>query len=605
MKQLKFALAPQNRWFNHAHTRGAIAASTSRVRGAFAGALMATLLCASIATAAPGRTAERLLVKPKRHLSEEAVQATFAAHGATQRHALHPLNVRVLHVPEGRLAGVLEALRNNPEIEFVEPDEVVAPATVPNDTYYSKEWHLPIISAPAAWDLTTGSSSVIIAILDTGVDGTHPELAAKMLPGWNFYDNNSDTRDVYGHGTAVAGTAAATSNNGSGVASVAWGCKLLPIRITDVDGYATYSTIANGLTYAADHGARVANVSFRASESSTVASAAQYFQSKGGVVTVAAGNESTFISAADNPYVLTVSATDSSDAIASFSNTGNIIDLAAPGVSLYTTTRGGSYGLATGTSFAAPTVAGAAALVISANPALSGAQVQDLLKQSADDLGVPGHDTSYGYGRLNVYKAVRAALGGTSGGDTTAPTATITSPSAGDTLSGTVTINVDASDSVGVTTIDLYINDRRVATSASAPGVFAWDTTQWADGTYTLLARASDAANNLGASAAVTVNVLNTTAGPDTIAPTVEITSPADGTTVGRYVEVYVEASDDVGVARVELYVDGKLYSSSSSSAPVFNWNTRKLARGRHTLRAQAYDAAGNKGASGTVAIYK
>src|SRR5438093_2271435 len=104
----------------------------------------------------------------------------------------------------------------------------------------------------------------------------------------------------------------------------------------DVNGYATYSTIARGLAYAADHGARVANVSFRASESSTVASAAQYFQSKGGVVAMAAGNESAYISASDNPYLLTVSATDSSDAMASFSNTGNIIDLAAPGVSIYT-----------------------------------------------------------------------------------------------------------------------------------------------------------------------------------------------------------------------------------------------------------------------------
>src|SRR5438445_434046 len=152
-----------------------------------------------------------------------------------------------------------------------------------------------------------------------------------MLPGWNVYDNNSDTSDVYGHGTSVAGVAAATSNNGAGVASVAWGCKLLPVRISDLNGYATYSTIASGLTYAADHGARVANVSFRASDSSTVASAAQYFQSKGGVVAMAAGNESTFVSSADNPYVLTVSATDSNDALTSWSNTGNNIDLAAPG----------------------------------------------------------------------------------------------------------------------------------------------------------------------------------------------------------------------------------------------------------------------------------
>src|SRR5207249_3841082 len=141
----------------------------------------------------------------------------------------------------------------------------------------------------------------------------------------------------------------AASDTGAGGASVASGCTILPSRISALNAYATYSTVASGLTYAADHGARVANVSFRASDSSTVASAAQYFQSKGGVVAMAAGNESTFVSSADNPYLLTVSATDSNDAMASFSNTGNNVDLAAPGVNIYTTTRGGAYGLATGT----------------------------------------------------------------------------------------------------------------------------------------------------------------------------------------------------------------------------------------------------------------
>src|SRR5438034_4763118 len=127
----------------------------------------------------------------------------------------------------------------------------------------------------------------------------------------------------------------------------------------------------------------------------------------------------------------------------SFSNTGNNIDLAAPGVNIYTTTRGGAYGLATGTSFSAPIVAGAAALVISANPALSAAQVQDILKQNADDLGAKGWDTSYGSGRLNVYKAVRAALG-SSGTDTTAPVVTISSPANGTTVGRNVQIHVQA-----------------------------------------------------------------------------------------------------------------------------------------------------------------
>ena len=410
---------------------------------------------------------------------------------------------------------------------------------------------------------------------------------------------------MYGHGTSVAGVAAATSNNGAGVASVAWGCKLLPVRISDLNGYATYSTIASGLTYAADHGARVANISFRASDSSTVASAAQYFQSKGGVVAMAAGNESAFVSSADNPYVLTVSATDSNDALTSWSNTGNNIDLAAPGVNIYTTTRGGGYGLGTGTSFAAPLVAGAAGLVISANPGLNAQQVQDILKQNADDLGTAGWDASYGAGRLNVYKAVRAALGNAGNADTTAPTAALASPTAGSTVSGVVPININATDNVGVTRIELYFDGMLVGTGASSPAAFSWNTTAYANGTYTLQARAYDAAGNVGTSVAVSVTVQNPAPITDTVAPTVRITSPADGTYVARNVSVYVQAGDNAGVSRVDLYIDGRYYASSASASPVFSWNTRRTARGAHTLQAYAYDAAGNVGASSSVIVCK
>jgi thermitase len=571
---------------------------------AFAMALACVLFGTTSADAASHRVAERLLVKSKSQASELSVQGTLAAHGAAELGQLSRTGVRVLRVPEARLEKVLDALRRHPDFEFAEPDAVLAPDAAPNDSYYPSEWHLPKIGAPSAWDVTTGSSSVIIAVLDTGVDGTHPDLSAKMLPGWNMYDNNSDTRDVYGHGTAVAGTAAAASNNGTGVASVAWGCKILPIRISDLNGYATYSTIANGLTYAADHGARVANVSYGASDSSAVASAAQYFQSRGGVVAMAAGNQSTFISAADNPYVLTVSATDANDALASFSNTGNFIDLAAPGVNIYTTTRGGGYGTWWGTSFSSPIVAGAAALVISANPSLSGAQVQDILKQTADDRGTTGWDTSYGHGRVNAGKAVHAAIGNP-GTDTVAPTAAITSPSAGSVLSGTLAIHVTASDNVGVTRVELYLNGNLAGTSSTASTDFTWNTAGYADGTYGLQARAYDAAGNAGTSPTVTVTVRNTIPAPDTVAPGVQITSPANGDYVGRNVNVSVQAADNVGVSRVDLYIDGRYFASSGSAAAVFSWNTRRVSRGSHTLQAVAYDAAGNYGLSTIVTVYR
>lgn len=147
-------------------------------------------------------------------------------------------------------------------VEFVEENGRVPPMATPNDYYYSFQWHLKKIGAPAAWDISTGSSSVIIAIIDSGVDPGHPDLAGKLLQGYNFYSNNYDTKDVTGHGTAVAGVAAAITNNGVGVAGVGWGCSILPVRVTDESSYVSYSTLAKGLVYAADRGARAAVVSF-------------------------------------------------------------------------------------------------------------------------------------------------------------------------------------------------------------------------------------------------------------------------------------------------------------------------------------------------------
>jgi subtilisin family serine protease len=184
----------------------------------------------------------------------------------------------------------MEALAKNPHVKFAELDEAMRPELIPNDPYYGNAWHLPRIDAPSAWDASTGLG-VTVAILDTGVDATHPDLIAALVPGWNTYDNNSNSSDVHGHGTAVAGTAAASGANAAGVAGVAWRARIMPVRVTDTAGYAYVSTLSSGITWAADHGARVANASFSvAAGSSTIATAAQYMRSKGGVVVVAAGN---------------------------------------------------------------------------------------------------------------------------------------------------------------------------------------------------------------------------------------------------------------------------------------------------------------------------
>ena len=537
------------------------------------------------------------------------MQALLASHGAQERSAIKQIDVRIVSVAPARSDAVLAALRHNPNIEFAEHDFVHEPDALPNDTYYSLEWHLPKIAAPAAWNSSVGSGSVIIAILDSGVDGSHPDLSSQLVPGWNLYDGNSNTSDVTGHGTGVAGNAAAASSNGVGVASVAWGCKIMPIRIADTNGYASTSMIADGVTYAADHGARVANVSFRVAGSATLSAAAQYLQSRGGVVTVSAGNDGAFDASPDDPYLITVSATDPNDAVAAFSNTGNSIDLSAPGVNIVTTIRGGGYGYATGTSASAPIVAGVAALMISANPNLTGAQVGDLLKQSADDLGPQGWDPGYGWGRVNADKAVLAAMHSTGGTnnpppDITPPSAQISAPGEGSIVSDVVTINIVAADDVGITKVECYMDGVLAGTNSASPAAFTWNTAAYANGVYSLQARAYDAAGNMGSSAFVTVTVHNIV--PDGIAPTVAITSPTAGSTLaGKKKDVSVTATDNVGVTRVDLLVDGKFYATSSSSSPVFAWMIGKLTRGSHFLQAVAYDAAGNSTRSAAVTVYK
>lgn len=323
--------------------------------------------------------------------------------GAIHVRDIPQIQIQIISVPKDQVENMLKQLRES--TRFAEVDRIIAPQLTPNDPYYANQWHLPKISAPSAWDITTGN--VTIAICDTGCDPTHPDL--RYVPGWNFYDDNSDTHDVYGHGTAVAGAAAAIGNNGIGDASVAWGCSIMPLRVSDINGNAYLSTIAESITWAADHGARVANVSYLVSDSSTVSAAGGYLNSLGGVLTVSSGNYSTFDSTPDDPNMLVVGATDSTDTVTSWSNRGNNLDLVAPGQNVGTTTMNGSYGSGSGTSFSSPIVAGVAALMISINPNLTANQITDILHQSADDLEAAGWDTDSGYGRVNALRAVESA----------------------------------------------------------------------------------------------------------------------------------------------------------------------------------------------------
>ena len=556
----------------------------------------------------------RILVQYRTDVKGEKAKSIIAAAGGKEVDEITSLGVHVVMLP-GNMDGKAQvnALLACPEVAFAELDPVAVPDFSVNDPFYSKEWHLTQIAVPTAWDITKGSSAVIIAILDTGVNSLHPDLASKIVAGWNTYENSSDTSDVNGHGTAVAGSAAASGNNGIGVAAPAINCKIMPMRISDKSGLGYGSAIASALTWAANHGARVANVSFRMDFSATVKTAAQYFMSKGGVVTMSAGNESTYFSSlTDNPYILTVGATTSSDTLASFSNTGRNVDLVAPGCSIYTTTREGGYAAWSGTSLSAPVTAGVAALVISAKPTLTGSQIQSVLKQSADDLGTTGYDTSFGWGRLNAAKAVALAnptvtpiTNPTTPTDTTVPSVSITSPTANATVSGNVNVTVNATDNVGVFKVQLLVDGKYVTQNLKTPFTNVWNASTATAGAHTIVCRAYDAAGNIGTSKTITVNVGTVSTTTDSIAPVISITSPTANATVSGSVNVTVNATDNVGVFKVQLMVDGK-YVTQNLKAPFTNvWDASTATTGTHTIYCRAFDAVGNMGISSTVTVKK
>ena len=568
--------------------------------------LLVAILSLSVTTifaAPPEWVADQLIVKPKAGLSEAQFEKILSkSKGQSVKH-LKQINARVIKVPPQALEAVMRALSNHPNIDYVEKNMLVAPdAITPNDPNYSSQWHLPKIQAPDIWDLSTGNG-ITVAILDTGVESSHPDLVNNLVPGWNVVSNNSDTSPVMSHGTRVAGVVAATSNNSTGVASIAWDAKIMPIRISnESNGQASWSDMAEGFLWAADHGADVANMSYGLStNSSTINSAAQYLRSKGGLAVVAAGNDNIDRGFNDNPYLITVAATTSSDARASFSNYGDNIDVAAPGSSIYTTDTGGGYKSSSGTSYASPTTAGVVALIMAANSSLSPDDVEGILEGSAVDLGGAGWDPLFGHGRVNAGDAVLMATQ-TSNSDTQAPAVTIMSPGYNATVSGNVLVDVDASDNTGVSEVVLYANGQIVGTDRTAPYQFSWDSTRVTDGNATLTAYAYDAASNTGISSGVPVNVDNQPDNVDTTAPTVSITSPAASSNViSGTVKISVNASDDTGVTDVVLYVNGQIAGTDSTAPYEFNWDSTRVADGEVTFNAYAYDAANNKGTSSTV----
>jgi len=384
---------------------------------------------------APGQ----VIVKFKPSVSGLMKQSFFRAYRFRLVSRLAALESYLVEVSESStVEGMVLALNQNPYVEYAEPNRLLRINVTPNDTQFKYQYALynsgqqigsvpgspqgkssADIKAPPAWEETEGRSAITIAVVDTGVDMLHPDLDSKIKSsGRDFVNNDFDATDDHGHGTMIAGIAAAETNNNEGIAGVTWNCKVLPVKVADESGLAYEDDVADGIRWAVDNGADVINLSLGSPEPTLlIRDAMKYAHDKNVVVVVAAGNTAGPVEypAAYNAYCLAVSATDYNDLRTLWSSYGPEIDVAAPGdriLSTYPVNLSGPYipyAYGSGTSFSAPHVAGLAALIKSIKPGLKVEEIRKIIRYSADDVNASqfkGRDDYIGYGRINMEKAL-------------------------------------------------------------------------------------------------------------------------------------------------------------------------------------------------------
>lgn len=512
--------AAEKRGVSHLKGNDRMHRSPSKLRRIVAPAL-ALALIASLAPAAsaepadkPATTSDRLIVGMKSGVSSAGRSAVAAKVRGVRRGRIADLGSEVVQLPAGAsLKAAMSKLKADSRVSYVEPDYRVQAFATPNDTYYSRQWALPAVSAPSGWDISTGSTTTVVAVVDTGVY-PHSDLSGHLVAGYDFVNSDSSPLDDEGHGTAVAGVIAATGNNSMGIAGVNWKTKIMPLKALDSSGSGYTSDIAKGVTYAADHGAKVINMSLGGSQySSTFKSAIDYAYSKGVVIVAAAGNENTSANSypAAYPNVLGVSALSSSTTRAAFSNYGAYVDVAAPGQQVYSLTNTGGYAYWDGTSFSSPMVAGLAGLIVGRNSTLSAAAVSQIVTSTASDIGDAGRDNYFGWGRMNVYNALKATPAATivNTVDQTAPTVSLTSPTNGRTVAGVVPLGASASDDRAVVKVVFSVDGRAYVTDTTAPYASSWYTAATYNGWHYVRATAYDAAGNSSSTPLAWVYTLN------------------------------------------------------------------------------------------------
>ncbi|MFT8322552.1 MAG: S8 family serine peptidase [Bacillus sp. (in: firmicutes)] len=308
--------------------------------------------------------------------------------------------------PQQTLKKVADQLLKKDTIEFVEPNYQVKSAYIPKDSAYKKQWYLNKVNSEKAWDTTSGSPKITVAVIDGGMQTDHPEFKGRIVSPYNAV-TDSKTITADSHGTHVAGIIAAANDN-KGTVGIAPKVQIMPIDIFTKDGADSYDESV-GIMYAVDHGANIINMSYNSLDYTYVEEyAIDYATEKGVVLVAAAGNEGNTSANYPAAYnsVISVTATDEKDRLTSYSNYGASVDISAPGDAIYSTVPTNSYQSMSGTSMAAPVVSGVAALILSKNPLLTPEEVKQLLVSTSKDLGVKGWDERFGYGRIDAEKAL-------------------------------------------------------------------------------------------------------------------------------------------------------------------------------------------------------
>jgi subtilisin family serine protease len=447
--------------------------------------------------APPAPVPGRLVLRGRGGLPPETLRRALNAAGAWRIDSVAGVEGTVVEADPAALAGVADNLRRSGLFSSVEREQQVRVAE-PDDPYYLAQWGLPRGGVPAAWALSSGAG-VTVAVVDTGVDATHPDLQGQLLPGYDFLNDDPDPNDDHGHGTRMSGIIGAACNNGEGVCGVAPGAMVLPIKSLDAQGYGPYSAVANGIVYAVDHGARVVNLSLVGTAPSSILQAAvDYAAAHEVIVVAAAGNYGTDAPGypAASAGAVAVAAISDADGHPSFSNYGAWISVSAPGVDVVTTSPGG-YAPSTGTSPAAAFSSGVFALLLAANPGMTRAEAIARVQAGAVDLGANGWDPYFGWGRVDAYGALVPGQVGAPQPDSTPPTISILSPTKGSLLSNVVAIDLAANDNVAIGRVELFVDNRWYATMTAPPYSFVIDASTLPAGDHKLRAYAYDTSNNV------------------------------------------------------------------------------------------------------------